>query len=87
MNVLRVLDAKSITKHIVLLIFCSKSCIFSVNPCAFLRQTHFFFTGSTIYGKNCKKEQFCFIFLAFICLGRFAEAFGKGPGAGAFATA
>ena len=65
----------------------NKKCIFSENPCAKMQKTQKSEKSIGFTVKNCKKEQFCFIFLVFFAFLGLAEAFGQGPGAHTIAAA
>ena len=58
MNVLRVLGAKHLIKAIILLVFCSKSCIFSENPCAKMHKTQKCAKTMSFYGEIFHRNRF-----------------------------
>ena len=43
----------------------NKKCIFSENPCAKMQKTQKSENSIGFTVKNCRKEQFCFVFLVF----------------------
>ena len=60
--------------------FLLKKCIFSENPCRFLRTMQKSEKTIRFYVKNCKKEQFCFIllmFFAFLTRGTLRNPFSS----------
>ena len=59
-NVLSILRSKNVIKLIKNLLFWSKRCAFTENPCAKMQKTQKSEKTISFYMKNCKKEQFCF---------------------------
>ena len=87
MNVLSVLAMQNLINAMEKLLFCSTSCTFTENPCAKMRKTQKSDKTIMFYMKNCKNEQFCFIFFVFFAFLGLADPFGQGPGAGTIAAA
>ena len=81
------LRSKLLKNHCFSCVIAPTSCIFSENPCAKMQKTQKSEKTIMFYMKNCKKEQFCFIFLVFFAFLGLADPFGQGPGAGIIAAA
>ena len=60
--------------------FC-QNMFFSENPCAKMQKTQKSEKTIMIYVKNCKIEQFCFVFLLFFAFLGLKDAFGNRRGA------
>ena len=81
------LRSQNLIKLVKNLVFWSKSCIFSENPCAKMQKTKKSEKTISFYMKNCKNEQKTFIFLWFFAFLSLADPFGQAPGAGTIAAA
>ena len=64
-----------------------KSETFSENPCAKMQKTQKSEKAMSFYRKNCKTEEFCFVFLVFFAFLDLADPFGHPPGARIIAAA